>query len=238
MSGACIANRGELPITPMKKLLLTASALLAAQIAHATAVNVSGASGEQTLQQIVAGTSINIASGQVADDSYFSAASIGGTMVIEVAGYAPNNAFGIYEQGNMANKIEVFAGSAVAGAVSGLINLPLGWTAFGFYLSNTSAGFTWYSDAALNAGGGLDHFVTYQGIAGETMAASGLTFGSHDYLIGIEDLNLGDYDYNDMVVKVQMTPVPDKRVSVPDTGATALLMALGLGTLAMLRRRQ
>jgi hypothetical protein len=218
----------------MKKLLLVSS-FLAAHFAHATVVNLAG--GEQNLQQIVAGTSIDIVSGQLANDSYFSASSLSGAMVVEIAGYAPRNAFGIYEQGNLANKIEVFAGNAAAGAMSGLINLPLGWTAFGFYLTNSSANFTWYSDAALNAGGGLDHFVTYQGVAGETMTASGITFGSNDYLIGIEDLNLGDYDYNDMVVKVHLTPSVST-YSVPDTGTTAALMGLGLGALVALRRRK
>lgn len=222
----------------MKKLLLVTSSVFAALAASAaTVVNVSGANGEQTLAQIVAGTSINVTTGQLASDSYFTAPSLSGNMVIEVAGYAPNNAFGIYQQGNAANKLEVFAGSAAAGAATALINVPLAWTSFGFYLSNTTAGFTWYSDAALNAGGGLDHFVTYQGIAGETMTASGITFGAHDYLIGIEDLNLGDYDYNDMVVKVQLTPVPTTH-SVPDGGATLALISLGLGAVAVLRRRK
>jgi hypothetical protein len=224
----------------VKKLLLLTSVLCVGLAANATLVNVSGANGEQSLVQIVAGTTIDITNGQLASDSYFSASSLSGNMVIEIAGYAPNNAFGIFEHGNMANKIEVFAGSAAAGATSALINLPLGWSSFGFYLANTSANFTWYSDAALNAGGGLDHFVAYQGIAGQTMTASGITFGSNDYLIGIEDLNLGDYDYNDMVVKVHLTPKPelDLHNSVPDGGATAALMGLGLCALAAIRRRK
>lgn len=222
----------------MKKLLflLTAS-VFAACSTHATVVNVSGANGEQTLAQITAGTTIDIAGGQLVSDSYFTAPSLAANMVIEIAGYAPNNAFGIFEQGNIANKLEVFAGSAAAGVSTGLINLPLGWTSFGFYLSNTAANFIWYSDASLNANGGFDHFVTYQGIAGQTMTASGITFGSNDYLIGIEDQNLGDYDYNDMVVKVHLTPVPTQH-SVPDSGATVALMGVGLCAVAALRRRR
>lgn len=215
----------------MKKLLLLSASLLAAFSAHATTVNLSGANGEQTLQQIVAGTTINIASGQLSADSYFSAGSLSGAMVIEIAGYAPNNAFGIYKLGSPGTKLQVFSGADGAGATSGLINLPAGWSSFGFYLANTSANFVWYSDASLNAGGGLDHFVTYQGVAGQTMTASGITFGSNDYLIGIEDLNLGDYDYNDMVVKVHLN-------SVPDSNATLALMGLGLAALVAVRRRQ
>jgi hypothetical protein len=151
--------------------------------------------------------------------------------VIEIAGYAGDNSFGIYKQGSPGTTLEIFSGAAGAGAATALINLPVGWTSFGFYLANTAAGFIWYSDASLNAGGGFDHFVTYKGIAGETMTASGITFGSNDYLIGIEDLNLGDYDYNDMVVKVHLN-------SVPDSNATLALMGLGLAALVAVRRRQ
>ena len=218
----------------MKKLLLLGTSLFAALAANATVVNLSG--GEQDLQEIVDGTSIDIVADQLASDSYFSAPSLSGQMVIEIAGHAPNNAFGIYEQGNTANKFEIFAGSAVANDVSGLI--PLAWSSFGFYLTNLSANFTWYSDALLNDGGQFDHFVTYKGTANETMSASGITFGSNDYLIGIEDLNLGDYDYNDMVVKVHVTPTVTTFNSVPDSGATAALMGLGLCALVALRRRK
>jgi hypothetical protein len=215
----------------VKKLLLLSASLFAALSAHATVVNLSGANGEQTLQQIVAGTTINIAADQLAADSYFAGSSLSGAMVIEIAGYAPNNSFGIYKQGSPGTTLEIFSGVASAGAASALINLPIGWSSFGFYMANSSANFIWYSDASLNAGGGYDHFVTYQGVAGQTMTASGITFGSNDYLIGIEDLNLGDYDYNDMVVKVHLN-------SVPDSSATLALMGLGLAALVAVRRRQ
>jgi hypothetical protein len=228
----------ETPATPVKKILLLSASLLAALSASATVVNVSGANGEQTLQQIVAGTSINVNTSQLAADSYYNADSLQGAMVIEIAGYAPNNSFGIFEQGNSSNKIEVFAGSAAAGATSALINLPLGWTGFGFYLANTSANFVWYTDAALNGALQYDHFVTYKGgPITETLTASGITFGANDYLIGIEDLNLGDYDYNDMVVKVHLNVTPTQH-NVPDTGATLALMGLGLAALVAVRRRQ
>src|SRR6478609_3982827 len=139
----------------MKKLILITTSLLAGLAANAaTVVNLSGS--EQNLQDIVAGTSIDIATDQLANDSYFSAPSLSGMMVIEIAGHAPNNAFGIYEQGNTANKYQVFAGAAGAGATTALIDLStlVGWgsTSFGFYLKNTVANFTWYSDASLNAG--------------------------------------------------------------------------------------
>jgi len=213
----------------VKKLLLLSASLLAALSAHATFVNLAGS--ETSLQQIVAGTTINVTNDQLASDSYFTASSLTGAMVIEIAGYAPNNSFGIYKQGSPGTTLEIFSGAAGAGATTALISLPMGWSGFGFYLANTSANFVWYSDASLNAGGMLDHFVTYQGIAGQTMTASGITFGTNDYLIGIEDLNLGDADYNDMVVKVHLN-------SVPDSSATLALMGLGLAAVVAVRRRQ
>lgn len=105
-------------------------------------------------------------------------------MVIEIAGYAPNSAFGIYKSGSTADadKYQVFAGSAASGATNNPILIPIGWSSFGFYIKNTNAGFTWYSDSALNAGGGLDHFVAFQGTAGATIGLLG--FG----LIGVHFL--------------------------------------------------
>jgi hypothetical protein len=225
----------------MKKLLLIASSLVAALSAKATStpVNVSGANGEQTLQQIVAGTSLDVNLSQIASDSYFSADSLSGQMVIEIAGNAPNNAFGIYKQGSPGTTLEVFAGSAGSGATAAL-SVPVGWGPFGFYLANTSANYVWYSDASLNAGGGFDHFVTFKGgPVTETLTASGVTFGNNDYLIGIEDLNLGDWDYNDMVVKVHLTaPEIDLHHNVPDSSATVALLGVGMLAVAAIRRRQ
>lgn len=199
--------------------------------ANATPVNVSGANGEQTLQQIV-GSSFNVNTAQLANDSYFTATSMSGKMIIELAGYAPDNAFGIYLKGSPAVQQQLFAGSAVAGNTAVIDVEALGWYEFGFFMRNITQGFIWYSDATLNAAGKLDHFVTFKGAASPVPATTGITLGANDYLIGIEDLNLGDWDYNDMVVKVSLVP------RVPDTGATAALMGLGLAGLAILRRRK
>lgn len=215
----------------MKNLVLLGLLSVSVLSARATAINLSGANGEWTLQQILAGTTIDVVNDQLASDSYFSASAFSGQMVVEIAGYAPNNAFGIYQQGNTGNKVELFSGAASAGAVSALLSVPSGWSSFGFYLTNSNVGFTWYSDASLNADGGLDHFVMYQGTPGETLTLNGMTFGANDYIIGIEDLSLGDYDYNDMVVKVSLNN------SVPDSGSALALLGGALGLLAFARRR-
>lgn len=217
--------------TTMKRFLLSVISLCTAAISgHATAINLSGANGESTLQTIAAGSTINIAADQITSDSYWTARSISGQMVVEIAGYAGSNAFGIFKQGSPGTRLQLFAGSAGAGANSGLLAIPTGWSSFGFYLENTSASFIWYSDASLNPFG-YDHFVTFKGTEGQTLTSSGVTFGNNDYLIGIEDLNLGDYDYNDMVVKLHMNPVPD-------AGSSALMLGGACALLCGLRRRR
>ena len=183
---------------------------------------------QSILNARVVGTSIDVNANQVANDSYWTAElNPAAYLVIEVAGYAPNNAFGLYQAGTPSNKLQVFSGadSGMSGKVN--IAVPLSWTAFGFYLENTTAGFTWYSDAALN--GGLDHFVAFQGAAGATL--SNATFDANDYVLAIEDLNLGDQDYNDMVVLVQNVN------SVPDGGMTVGLLGLGLCLMLFHRRK-
>lgn len=213
------------------KLLLLVATAATAVTSYATTVL---PGWETPLQSIldsrVVGTSVNVNSNQVAGDSYWTAElNPAAYLIIEIAGYAPNNAFGLYEAGSPGNKLEVFAGSVsgMSGQVS--IAIPVGWSAFGFYLQNTAAGFTWYSDAALNAGGGQDHFVAFGGAAGATL--SGAAFDANDYVIAIEDLNLGDQDYNDMVVLVQNIQ------SVPEGGATIAFLGLGLVAIHSLRRK-
>lgn len=165
-------------------------------------------------------------------------ASIGGSsagMVIEVAGYAPHNTFGLYNVADPSQRLEVFAGAVTGGGSASIVS-P--WSTFGFYMENLNAGFTWYSDTSLNAGGAKDHMVAYQG-KGEMLGlgsdpnnpSGSVLWGSNSYLLGWEDLNLGDWDYNDMVVVVSnVRPVPD---------ASGTLALLGVALLAMtaIRRR-
>ena len=215
----------------MKKIITIIAAAVSSLSAWATPI----LTGEETsLQSIlntrVVGTSIDVNANQVANDSYWNAElNPAAYLVIEVAGYAPNNAFGLYQAGTPSNKLQVFSGAAsgMSGQVS--IAVPLSWTSFGFYLENTTAGFTWYSDAALNGNGGLDHFVAFQGAAGATL--SNAAFDANDYVLAIEDLNLGDRDYNDMVVLVQNVN------SVPDGGMTVGLLGLGVCLMLFHKRK-
>jgi hypothetical protein len=216
----------------MKKFLLLLSAVAASAVtASATPILVGS---ETSLQSIinsnVVGTSINVNTNQVANDSYWTGdSSSAAFLIIELAGYAPNNAFGIYQTGSPVNKHQVFAGSVNGPSGQIALAVPTTWSSFGFYIQNTSAGYTWYSDPALN--GGLDHFVAFQGAAGAHMGPSlgNASFDANDYILGIEDLNLGDKDYNDMVVLVQNVN------RVPDAGMTLAFLGLGIAGLCLLR---
>lgn len=212
----------------MKKYLLIAALIAGSTLTSEATPILPGP--ETPLQSIldsnVSGTSINVNTDQVINDSYWTAGvNPAAYLVIEIAGYAGDNAFGIYQNGDPANKQQVFAGSA--SGPSGPVTIAVPWSSFGFYLENTNVGFTWYSDPTLNGGG--DHFVTFEGATGATL--SGAAFGVNDYVLGIEDLNLGDQDYNDMVVLVQNVN------TVPDGGSTIALLGLGLCGFSFLRRR-
>jgi hypothetical protein len=224
--------------------------LLTSTVAQAvpTPVNVLGENGSSatlSLQGIInarGNTLVNIASDAdqlddgIGGDAWWTAGSgISSALVIEVAGYAPDNRFGIYNVANPGQKIQVFGGSATGGASAVTIS-P--FETFGFYLTNSVAGFTWYSDTSLNPGG-LDHMVAYQG-KGETLnlgnnagsPTGSILWGTNTYVLGWEDLSLGDNDYNDMVVAVSNV----QPVSVPDGVSTLALVGLVIGLVAPLRR--
>jgi hypothetical protein len=116
----------------------------------------------------------------------------------------------------------------------------------GLYLTNSTQNFTWYSDSSLNAGGQLDHFVAFQGkqnawINAGTTTRKWVSFDADDYVIAMEDLNLGDQDYNDMVVLVQnvktVSSAPPPPQQVPDGGTTLLLLGASLCGMVALRCR-
>jgi VPDSG-CTERM motif len=238
----------------MKKYLLLALATISAVTGSATTILAGSETSLQTiLDTSVSGLSINVngsgAGGQAASDSYWtSAGSTSAYMLVEIAGYAPNNVFGIYDKTSGTKQV-IFNGSASGGATSINIAIPASWSSFGFYLENTVNGnFTWYSDASKNAGS-RDHFVAFQGTTGatvNTLAFDGnastnnyAAFDSNDYILAMEDLDLGDQDYNDMVVLVQNInpPTIDTRNPVPDGGTTIALAGLGLCGVALLRRK-
>lgn len=233
--------------------LLGATASWAANVRPVTL----GSSGEQTLQSVFDGLSlggggaagdINVTTQQSTDYSFTSTGATTATMIIEIAGNAGSNSFGIYNTFDTSKKALIFTGSASAGATAtlsflgnGSVDVTIGMTttnyagigtAFGFYISG--GGGTYYSDDTKN--GGDAQALIYQG-AGELIELNGQdrTFLTTDWIVAFEDLDvpsISDEDYNDLVVYVGgLTPVPEPTTLMLIGGG------LALGVVARRRRR-
>ena len=170
------------------------------------------------------------------------------TIVIELAGFASQNAFGIYDAADPTKRATIFVGSDGVGTRDTVQIMQSGnhysvmdngvWAAnftsstFGFFLS-TPQNNTFMSDTSLNSDGG-DHMYAYRGngatFNGGTLA--GTSFAANMYLLAFEDLAFPntDRDYQDFVAAAQfIAPVP-----LPASGA---LLFATLALLARTRRR-
>ncbi len=241
-----------------KITLLLASAVVAGQ-AWATPINLGGS--ETNLQQVLNGitaggtSSVNVLTDQQVPDEVWSLNASGGAMsqvIIEIAGYANSNSFGVYDVAAPGKQVTLFSGAQGAGSKSLLMlqndgsviignldtltfydsGIDFAGNQFGFFLKTPYD--TWYSQNALNADSS-DHMVSFAG-KGDwvTLPSSSGYWDSNEYVLGWEDLASPgwDYDYNDFVVMVESV-----HAGVPEPGSLALF-GVGLAALGWTLRRR
>lgn len=247
----------------MKKTLLTTVAFGALLLNQAFASPIGGfgdggAGLQAALNSITTAplnaSSVNVTTDDLSDsqDSYWEIGGSGGsvsTILIELAGFAGTNKFGIYDAADPSKKVELFNGVATVGAQkllsilangSVLVNfaatgVTFAANAFGYYLDSSAeaAGGVFYSDTALNADQ-TDHMVAYQG-EGDTIQVppfSAGPWGANEYALAWEDLaGGGDRNFTDLVVLVESVS------PVPDGGATVAMFGLSMLGLGAVRRK-
>jgi hypothetical protein len=202
-----------------------------------------GSSGEASLQQTFndlfgAAAAPNAVSdclddgaGPGRDGVWQSTGQSSATILLELAGFADFNSFGLYDPLNPANRLDVFTGRLGPGSTASLtfeniaggtrismniVGSPNPATssvflseAIGFVLS-TPEGNRFFSQSNLNTDG-ADHSYAYRGDGAWFQRGSAMNtqFGAHDAILAYEDLVHGDNDFQDFVVLVRgVEPIP------------------------------
>jgi hypothetical protein len=162
------------------------------------------------------------------DAHWVSVSPTSATILLEIAGFASQNQFGLYDGADASRRVRIFDGLSGPGTTAALtfaqetggvrVTVTIGsssWSsssvftggAFGFYLRTPESN-VFFSDSALN--GGLDRMYAYRG-NGAAFTTGSDVFGANDAILAYEDLVHGDNDYQDFVVLVrgvQAVPLP------------------------------
>jgi hypothetical protein len=254
-----MSNRVSLPLS-----LLAGSVLcVAAPLAVACPIGAPwGGPSELSLQQVfdqniavAPNANSACAPGAPADEVWkFSGTTGGASVIIELAGYANQNSFGMYDLADHSNRLTIFNGGDSAGSSRLITTGPPGGpytftvsgdsssstrtfssSQFCFFLqSPDGGGTTFFSQAGANSGG-KDQMLAYAGNGSAFIGASSALgyFNLGDYIVAWEDLLNGDNDYQDFVAVVRNV------ASVPLPAAAWLLFSgvAALGTFGRSRRR-
>src|SRR5262245_37312624 len=223
--------------------------------AHAHAACTFGNSQETSLQgvfdSLFAPGALSAANDCVpssADGSWTAAGPVDATIIIELAGFADKNIFGIYDVSNPRSRVVAFGGAESSGATTTISLVPSGAgydvftddvikghfdsSEFGFFL-RAPRHKTFFSQSALNRDE-ADHMYAYRGNDSlfSTGPLAGTVFATSMYLLAFEDLPMrrSDRDFQDFVATVTfMAPIP-----LP---ATAWLLGSVLMVLTVWQRR-
>jgi hypothetical protein len=235
----------------VKRSSIAALLLLAAGGAHA-ACSFGPSGTEPSLQSVfdtVLGADVLDAKhdcvSSKADRVWSAPSEMAATIVIELAGYASKNQFGIYQPDDRRNRITLFDGADAAGAnstvrfdstdngfrisVDGMERGEIRGGEFGFFLA--APGNVFYSDPKQNRDHG-DHMYAYAGTSTPFVGGplAGQNFAKTMYLLAFEDLPFcrNRRDFQDFVALVNfVAPVP-----LPASG---FLLAAALALLALWR---
>lgn len=205
---------------------------------------------------ISAGPGANPYTQQINSSNWSMGGSGGGvnTIMLQIAGYANNYTFGIYDASHTTTTLDLFTPGSTDGTQTflsynalthvfttfGAVNGSQAFSGnlFGYFLT-TPQGNTFYSNATLNADG-IAHQVAYEGDGTSQINAAGGaiqgTWLTSEFIMAWEDQLLGqsDLDYNDFIVMVESVhPVPEPAV-LGMFGLGLLLIGAGVA----FRRRQ